>query len=199
MTPRVKTLFTLVMVIAALLLVARLSHAQPVPSRQVQAANAKRLLAWVATQKGVRELTGNNDGPQVEGYQRTTGNHKGEPWCGSYQATANKVCKLPFPAGAGAARNWKVPKRTYYEQGRFGSPDSVKPADRLMFYYRNLGRIGHIAMAVAPARSVRRGRPSRGWYTNEGNTGSGGGREGAGVHVLYRANTDFYAASNWSY
>ncbi|RZK94971.1 MAG: hypothetical protein EOO62_30320, partial [Hymenobacter sp.] len=44
------------------------------PTRAVQAANATRTLAWSATQLGVREATGHNDGPQVEAYLRVTGN-----------------------------------------------------------------------------------------------------------------------------
>lgn len=169
-------------------------------SRAHQAANASCVLQWSATQLGVREATGNNDGPQVEAYLRVSGNHRGDAWCGAYQAAGQKTCGLPFPAGAGGARNWaKDPKRTYYVRGLRGSVDSLKPGHQVMFYYSNLGRIGHIGRAVQPGRAVRKGRPARVWYTNEGNTGTGGGREGAGVHLLTRLPTEFYAAANWLY
>lgn len=170
-------------------------------SRAQQAANAKRVLAWSASKLGVREATGRNDGPEVEAFLKVSGNHKGDPWCGAYQAAGQKANALPLPAGAGGARNWTQPanKRTYYIRGTRGSIDSLKPGHQVTFYYANLGRVGHVGRAVAAGRAIRKGRPVRGWYTNEGNTGTGGGREGAGVHQLYRASTDFYAAANWLY
>lgn len=187
-----------IILVWAFLLLASRCHAQP--TRAVQAANGARTLVWSATQLGVREATGRNDGPEVEAFLRVSGNRKGDPWCGAYQAAGQKACRLPFPAGAGGARNWaKDPKRTYYVRGLRGSVDSLKPGHQVMFYYVNLGRIGHIGRAVSPTRAVRRGRPARGWYCNEGNTGTGGGREGAGVHLLFRPATEIYAAANWLY
>lgn len=197
MSQRTQTLFRLAVVVGLLILAAR-CFAQP--TRAVQAANAKRVLAWSATQLGVRELTGRNDGPQVEAYLKVTGNRKGDSWCGAYQAAAQKACRLPFPNGAGGSYNWfKLPSRTYYVRGVRGSTDSLKAGHNVGFYYVNLKRVGHIARLVAPGRAVRKGRPARVWYTNEGNTGTGGGRDGAGVHQLTRTPSEFYAASNWLY
>lgn len=51
---------------------------------------------------------------------------------------------------------------------------------------------------VAPTKVDNRGK-ARGYITNEGNTGSGGGREGGGVRLLLRAPWEIYAASNWLY
>lgn len=181
------------------LLVSLQVHAQA--SRAVQATNAKKVLAWSNAHLNVREATGRNDGPEVEAFLRVTGNRKGDPWCGAYQAAGNKACGLPIPAGAGGARNWTLPgnRRTYYIRGQRGSLDSLKPGHQITFYYANLGRVGHVGRLMQPTRSIRRGRPARGWYTNEGNTGTGGGREGAGVKQLFRSSTDFYAAANWLY
>lgn len=167
----------------------------------MQAANAKRVLAWHASQLGVRELTGRNDGPEVEAYLKVTGNRKGDSWCGAYQAAGQKACKLPFPAGAGGSYNWfkLTSPRTLYVVGLRGSVDSLKAGYHVGFYYSNLKRIGHIARLVAPGRAVRKGRPARVWYTNEGNTGTGGGREGAGVHLLTRTPSEFHSASDWLY
>lgn len=188
-----------IIIVWLLLLLASQCHAQP--TRAVQAANGARTVAWSATQLGVREATGHNDGPEVEAYLRVSGNRRGDAWCGAYQAAGQKACRLPFPAGAGGARNWTQPtsKRTYYIRGTRGSLDSLKPGHQVTFYYANLGRVGHVGRLIAPTRAVRKGRPARGWYTNEGNTGTGGGREGAGVHQLFRPSTEFYAAANWLY
>jgi hypothetical protein len=166
----------------------------------VQAQRGAKVVAWSAKQLGVRELTGRNDGPQVEAWLRLTGNRKGDAWCGAYQAGGQKACGLPYPPGAGGSYNWfKLPARTYYVRGLRGSVDSLRAGHQVGFYYANLGRIGHIGRAIMPGRATRKGRPARGWYCNEGNTGVGGGREGAGVHLLFRSATDIHAAANWLY
>jgi hypothetical protein len=137
---------------------------------------------------------------EVEGFLKVTGNRKGEPWCGAFQAANQKACGLPFPAGAGGARNWFTqPARTFYVRGLRGSADSARLAYKAGFYYVNLGRIGHIGQIAAIGRGTRRGRPARGFTIRAGNTGTGGGREGAGVHDLFYAATDIYAISNWNY
>jgi hypothetical protein len=155
------------------------------------------VLAWSSSKLTVREATGRNDGPEIESWQKLTGNSRGDAWCGSYQAGGQKACGLKFPAGAGGSYNWfKDARRTYYIKGVRGSLDSIRPGHQVGFYYANLKRIGHIARTVTPSRVPRRGNV-RGWYTNEGNTGTGGGRDGAGVHLLLRASWEFHAAANW--
>ncbi|MGI4870687.1 MAG: hypothetical protein ACRYFX_05845 [Janthinobacterium lividum] len=154
-----------------------------------QQANARRILAWEASQLYVREH-GYNRGPEVESYQRTTGNHAGEEWCGSFQATANARCALPFPAAAGGARYWFLLSslRTFFVQGVRGSVDNVQPGDRVGFYNPAARRIGHIGCVEARARN--------GFVTIEGNTGR---LANAGVHRLSRGRGEIYAAANWSY
>ena len=148
------------------------------------------MLAWSAQQLGVREATGRNDGRQVEAFQRVTGNRRGDAWCGSYQAAGQQQCRLPFPKGAGGSYNWFTDaKRTYYVRGRRGTSALIQPGHQVGFYYPSLKRVAHIGRAVQKTRT--------GWYCNEGNTGSGGGRDGAGVHVLLRASWEIYAAANW--
>lgn len=158
------------------------------------------MLEWSTRQLSVRELTGRNDGPQVEAWLKLTGNRKGDPWCGAYQAGGQKACGLPMPKGAGGSYNWfTLPARTYYVRGQRGSLDNLKPGHQVGFYYANLGRVGHIGRLVSAGRPIRKGRAVRGWYCNEGNTGTGGGRDGAGVYLLFRTSTEIYAAANWLY
>lgn len=154
------------------------------------------MLQWSAAHLHVREATGRNDGPEIWAWQALTGNARGVEWCGCYQAGGQKACGLPFPAGAGGARNWFLdPKRTYFLKGVRGSIDSLKPGHQVGFYYASHKRIAHIGRAIMPTRA----RGARGWYCNEGNTGKGGGRTGAGVHLLMRANWEIHAAANWLY
>ena len=104
-----------------------------------------------------------------------------------------------MPREAGAAKNWAVPARTYYVRGVRGSLDSLRVGHRVLFYYANLGRIGHIGCLVSPLRAVRKGRPARGWVVAAGNTGTGGGRDGAGLHTYFYPSESFYAIANWSF
>ena len=170
-------------------------------SRAQQSANAICLLKGSAARLGIREATGRNDGPEVEAAQRAAGARKGDPWCGCEQYVEQKLCGLPAPAWSAAAANWTRAgnPRTYYVRGQRGSLDSIRVGDQVTFYYANLGRVGHVGRNVQATRSVRRGRPARGFVVRAGNTGSGGGRDGAGVHDVFYAATDIYAAANWKY
>ena len=147
------------------------------------------MLQWLDSQLRVREH-GYNRGPEVEAYQRVTGNSPGSEWCGSYQAAGNRHCGLPIPAGAGGARNWFKPDnpRTFFLRGTRGSVDDIQPGHKVGFYHPAAGRIGHTGCAIERTRN--------GFITNEGNTGSG---TRAGVHRLTRSRCEIYAASNWLY
>jgi hypothetical protein len=181
----------------ALLLCPLLGSGQPSTIAQSRAAC---VLDWSGKQLNVREATGHNDGPVIEAWLRATGNRKGASWCGAYQAAGQRACGLPSPKGAAGSYNWFTDKsRCYYYLSKRGSIDSLKPGHQVGFYYASLGRIGHIGRAVAPARAIRRGRPARGWYVNAGNTGSGGGRDGGGVRVVFYPSSEISAAANWLY
>lgn len=117
-----------------------------------------------------------------------------------YQAANQRACGLPVPKGAAGSYNWFTDaKRTYYYTGKRGTIDSLKAGHVVGFYYAGLGRIGHIGRAVAPGRTIRKGRPARGWYVNAGNTGAGGGRDGGGVRVVFYPASSISAAANWLY
>jgi hypothetical protein len=165
----------------------RLASTPPAPA--VRQANAQRILAWERSQLHVREH-GYNRGPEVESYQRTTGNAPGSEWCGSFQATANARCKLPFPPAAGGARYWFLltSPRTLFFLGVVGSVDVIEPGDRVGFWSVRAKRIGHIGIVETKTR--------HGFTTIEGNVKSG---LNAGVHRLSRGRGEIHAASNWSY
>lgn len=158
------------------------------------------VLAFSRKYAHVREATGNNDGWQVEQWQRQGGGRPGkDPWCGFYELARQWECDLPFPAGAGGSYNWfrLTSKRTGFVRGVRGSIDSLRVGYKVGIYYKHLGRIGHIGTNIAAGRSIRDGRPPRGYYIDSGNTGRGGGRDGAGVHVIYYTSPSIGAWANW--
>jgi hypothetical protein len=171
-----------------------------VAHRQRPGAVAAQLRA-AAAELHVRELTGNNDGPEVLARQKAAGAKPRDPWCGCEMFWQQQVCQLPSPAWPAAARNWSQGSspRTFFIRGLRGSLDSVGLGHIVTFYYANLGRVGHVGKVVAVGRSVRAGRAPRTFLVNAGNTGRGGGRDGAGVYNVSYPAYQIYGASNWSY
>ncbi len=182
-----------------LLLIVSWQVAVAQPTRAVQARNAAAVLAWHTAHLNVREATGRNDGPEIDAWLRLVGSPRYSPWCGATQGQCQHDCRLPLPAAAGAAKSWAVPARTYYVRAVRGSLDSLRPGHVVMFYYANLGRIGHVGRLVMAQRPIRKGRAARGWLVVAGNTGTGGGRDGAGVHQYFYPAAELYAVANWLY
>ena len=183
----------------SLLLLALAGHAQTAHRARPGAAACQ--LQAATARLHVREATGRNDGPEVWAAQKAAGAKRGDPWCGCEMYVQQVGCGLPFPKWPAAARNWSDAgsPRTFYLRGLRGSLDSIRPGHIVTFYYANLGRVGHVGKVVALGRPLRAGRPPRTFLVNAGNTGRGGGRDGAGVYnVTYQA-ADIFGAANWSY
>jgi hypothetical protein len=139
------------------------------------------------SQVGVMEK-GFNAGPQVEAYQRSSGNRRGEPWCASFVTWCYKLLKLKVPKGSGAAANWFPPEKVIYRRGGVAR-QLIKKGDCAGFAYSN--GIHHIGLIQS-------------WnddfvITIEGNTGGGNGvqREGDGVHRMRRLRTQIALVSAW--
>jgi hypothetical protein len=122
----------------------------------------------------VRELTGANDGDWVEAIQRTTGNRRGDPWCASF---VNFVLQMAY-------------------RGRNPLPRTAS-CDVLLKFGRTKGWItaapstGDVFLVVkGPSDAVHTGFVSHVHGetvgTIEGNTNSGGSREGWGVFARER-------------
>ena len=146
-------------------------------------------LAKVYTsQLGVAEATGRNDGPQVEAYQRTTGNRRGDAWCASFV----KWCYLQIGVkakGNGAAASWF--KTVVYNRSKHGLRQfnklAAKRGNTGSLFYAKLNRIGHIFF-IDDVRGE--------WViTVEGNTNNGQSREGDGVYKLRRRIRNIYSVS----
>lgn len=146
-------------------------------------------LARVYTsQLGVAEATGRNDGPQVEAYQRVTGNRRGDAWCASFVAWCYKQVGVKR-VGNGAAASWF--KQPIYVRNTHGirrfSQLAAKRGNTGSLFYQKLGRIGHIFF-IDDVRGE--------WViTVEGNTNNGQSREGDGVYKLRRRIRNIYSVS----
>lgn len=136
---------------------------------------------------GVHELTGNNDGPEVEMFIESTGlNGKGQyPWCAAFITYVFKVNGLEVPKGSAAARNW-------FDKAHTIPNEKAIEGDLGSLYYNNLGRIGHI---VAYTKPYKNSTPYV--STIEGNTNAQGSNEGNQVAKKFRPRGVIYSSANW--
>lgn len=153
-----------------------------------------RVLDLMISEVGVREATGNNDGPRVEEYLSSVNLGKGYPWCAAFPHWAyRKNGRVLEPARRfAAAATWHPESRRVWERDGWTPEEGEvlsKPGDHLAIYYSNLGRIGHTAVIIEETEDYFR--------TVEGNTNSEGSREGNGVFIRKRLKRSTYCVSRW--
>lgn len=136
---------------------------------------------------GVKELTGNNDGKEVEMFIASTGLDPkgGYPWCAAFVTYCFKVNGLCVPKYPARAASWFDEKHLMESQGAIAG-------DLGSIYYRKLGRIGHIFMYLKPYRNS-----TPYIVTGEGNTNAHGSREGNQSAKRFRPRSIVYSSSNW--
>lgn len=142
------------------------------------------------SQVGVKEATGNNDGPEVEKYLRSTGLGKGFAWCAAFVHWCLEEVDIPNTVNAWSPtaenkNNLVFKLRQFREEPQAG--------DVVTFYYANLGRIGHTGFFNKKISDVT-------YESVEGNTNSSGSREagnGGGVYKKYRSFNSTHSISRW--
>lgn len=149
----------------------------------------ERVVSIAESQLHVRELTGNNDGPEVEAFLKITGLGPGYPWCAAFVAWVFVKANIKTIRSARAA-DWFKPDRLVWESRALGRYPNFRfeKAMLVSFWYDHLGRIGHIAIAVGEDRNN--------YYTIEGNTNARGEREGQGVGRHIRPKKMIYSISD---
>jgi len=142
------------------------------------------------SQIGVHELTGHNDGVEVEAYLKTTNFTKGAPWCAAFLSWTFIQCDVPALKTAWAPA-WFPPTHTIYTRG---NPKNLKPdrADVFGIYFQDQGHIGHVGFIDQ--------WPDNDDYviTVEGNTNLAGSAEGDGVYRKRRLKMNVYKVSRWT-
>ena len=148
------------------------------------------VVAYAKLFLGVREATGNNDGPEVEAFLEITGFGPGYAWCAAYMAYVYNNCSIEAPKSAWSP-TWSNAGSVVWKSGEMPSKARrlVRQADHFTIYYKSKQRVGHVGMIVKPGLSMT---------TIEGNTNKAGSREGDGVYIkirplsqIYRINTLF--------
>ena len=137
-------------------------------------AQRAAVVTAAVSQLGVREH-GFNAGPDVEKYQRVSGNHRGDAWCSSFVSWCLKTAGIGT-ARFGAARSWFDRRHVIWAHGMGRTP---QPGD-LTGYRWGSREIHHVGI-------VEHWSPGVSCVTIEGNThGFGRHREGDGVFRNWR-------------
>ncbi len=140
---------------------------------------------------GIKEATGNNDGKEVEKILATVGLGKGFPWCAAAVKygllNAGIVSAKQINGMALSCENKKsfvYKSRTWLRQLIHG--------DVFTIYYARLKRIGHTGFVDRIAN-----KEYGTVVTYEGNTNSGGSRDGDGFYVRIRQIASLHSISRW--
>lgn len=141
--------------------------------------NRKKLIAIATQELGVREQSGNNDGPRVEAYLKYIGLGKGHAWCAGFVSWLYGKAGFPKP-------------RTGWSPALFPANRQVKtplPGDVFGIYSPVLRRIAHAGLVTGIKED---------WIlTIEGNTNVQGNREGDGVYAKRRHVRTISKYANW--
>lgn len=140
------------------------------------------------SQVGVRELTGHNDGREVEMYLKTTGLGRGYAWCAAFVKWNYLQCGIEcksITAWAATTINWN---RLVFKQGVAHTEPRV--GDNVTFWDYTHQRVGHTGLYYRRLNDT--------FYESvEGNTNGVGSSEGDGVYRKKRSYRATYVISRW--
>lgn len=162
-------------------------YAGALGSGESDEARIEKVVHVYTSQIGVRELTGRNDGAQVEQYLASTGFKKGAPWCAAFvtwcfdQAGIKTVASAWSPA-------WFPPGNTIFHKGKF-TKSKPRQADVFGIYFAKQKRIAHVGFIDRWGSDYV--------ITVEGNTNRAGSREGDGVYKKRRPTSAIFKVSRW--
>lgn len=154
----------------------------------IENTTRKELNDYLHTQLHVRELTGKNDGPEVEKYLAATGLGKGHPWCAAFTTYNLNAFNIPNPKSAWSP-SWAMSKDIVWQPKGNKANNKVLPGDCFTLFYPKLNRVGHVGFVVDETFSH--------FITIEGNTNDGGSREGDGVYKKKREKSKVHAVTNY--
>jgi hypothetical protein len=137
------------------------------------------------SQIGVTETGGNNQGPEIASYLKTTGFDYPVPWCAAFINWCFETCQLE---GAGSA--WSP---SWFPQSKTIDITTTEPSpgDVGGIYFASKKRIAHVLFIDEWPQGEK-------WFkTVEGNTNSVGSRDGDGVRRRIRLKTSLHKVSRW--
>ena len=126
---------------------------------------------------GIREATGNNDGPAVEAILRNVHLGKGYAWCAALQAQIFDDAHIKNPHSA-YCPDWFKYDVVYRRDKPTPIPFKAKRGQNAGFFIPAKGRVGHIGMIYDESKFN--------YSVHEGNTNDAGSDEGEGAYNKIR-------------
>lgn len=139
------------------------------------------------SQIGVRELSGKNDGKDVEKYLRSVGLGKGYAWCSAFVHWSLEQTKTPNTINGYSPTAHNKNNIVYFQRK---SLKPVQAGDVFTLWFASLGRIAHTGFLDRKINSSI-------FETIEGNTNEAGSREGDGVYRKRRSFNSTYSITRW--
>lgn len=135
------------------------------------------LVAVAASQVGVREKTGKNDGAEVRMYLREVGLPEGYAYCAAGLTWCHNQLGIPNPQSAWSPDWFKA--NVVFRRGKPQiSPFESLPGQVAGFYSESKKRVSHVALIESESRQH--------YFTIEFNTNGAGSDDGEGVRRLIR-------------
>ncbi|GAP68841.1 hypothetical protein BA6E_105115 [Bacteroidales bacterium 6E] len=136
-----------------------------------------KLVAVAASQVGVKEKTGKNDGPEVAMYLREVGLPEGYAYCAAGLTWCHNQLGIPNPKSAWSPDWFKA--NVVYRRGKpLLLPFESLPGQVAGFYSESKKRVSHVALIESESRQH--------YFTIEFNTNGAGSDDGEGVRRLMR-------------
>jgi hypothetical protein len=110
-----------------------------------------KLIVLEKSQVGVKELTGNNDGKEVEMYLRSVGLKKGNAYCAAGQAWCHITLNIPNPE-SGFSPDWFKTNVVYIKGQPRNEPHHVRGGEVTGYWVPAKKRIGHVGCAIYEER-----------------------------------------------
>jgi hypothetical protein len=144
---------------------------------QEQETLRTKLVAVAASQVGVREKTGKNDGPEIRKYLLEVNLSEGYAYCAAGLTWCHNQLKIPNPQSAWSP-DWFKAYVVYRRNKPQISPFKSLPGQVAGFYSESKKRVSHVALIESENRQH--------YYTIEFNTNGTGSDDGEGVRRLIR-------------
>jgi hypothetical protein len=106
----------------------------------------QKLIAFELSKVGIKEKTGNNDGPDVKKILASVGLKEGNPWCAAGQSFCHIALNIPNPE-SGYSPDWFRANVVYRKGAERISPFVFRGGEVTGYWIPAKGRIGHVGMA----------------------------------------------------
>lgn len=161
---------------------------ESLPTFEETTEHRKKLVEVAASQVGVREKTGKNDGPEVRMYLREVGLSEGYPYCAAGLTWCHNQLNIPNPQSAWSP-DWFKTNVVYRRNQPRMTTFVSRPGQVIGFYSESKKRVSHVALIEGESRFH--------YYTIEFNTNGAGSDEGQGVRRLIRQKSSAHVISDY--